>query len=142
MNDEPIKTGSVTQMRDAVVNAGYPADIDALAASMRGMKALSNKSRGIRLIACSALTTAWIACGRLTAHFGYDLSSWDLASGALLIQEAGGCVTGLDGSPYTLETRSMLCSNGKVHDEILNALKEADAIWSAGGTLTRPPRPL
>jgi myo-inositol-1(or 4)-monophosphatase len=137
MNNEPIKTGTVLQVRDAVVNAGYPANPEALAASLRGMQALSKQARGIRLIACSALTTAWIACGRLTAHFGYDLSSWDLASGALLIQEAGGCVTGLDGSPYTLETRSMLCSNGHVHDEILNALKEADAVWSSDRTPTR-----
>ena len=80
------------------------------------------------MIACSALTTAWIAAGRLTAHFGYDLSSWDLVAGALLIQEAGGVVTDLNGSPYQITTRNMLCSNGLVHDPILKVLKEADAI--------------
>eukprot|EP00957_Ditylum_brightwellii_P191368 14570594-Ditylum_brightwellii.AAC.1 len=95
---------------------------------MRGVLALNSKSRGLRVIACSALTTAWIAAGRLTAHFGYDLSSWDLCAGALLIKEAGGLVTDLDGSPYVLETRNMLCSNGRVHDEILDILREADAV--------------
>jgi myo-inositol-1(or 4)-monophosphatase len=74
------------------------------------------------------MTLPWIACGRLTAHFGYDLSSWDLVAGALIIQEAGGMVTDLDGSPYTLKTRNMLCSNGKVHSDILNTLKDADAV--------------
>lgn len=85
------------------------------------------KARGIRVIACTALTTAWIAAGRLTAHYGYDIASWDLAAGALLIQEAGGKITDLDGSPYTLKTRNMLCSNGYVHDQVLDALREAGA---------------
>jgi myo-inositol-1(or 4)-monophosphatase len=62
------------------------------------------------------------------AHFGYDLSSWDLVAGALLIQEAGGCVTDLDGSPYLLETRNMLCSNGLVHTPVLDVLRRADAV--------------
>ena len=49
-------------------------------------------------------------------------------TGALLIQEAGGLVTDLDGTPYKLETRNMLCSNGFVHDEVLGILRDADAV--------------
>jgi len=119
---------AITNMKDAIINAGCPADPNAFEASMRGVLALNSKSRGIRVIACSALTTAWIASGRLTAHFGYDLSSWDLIAGALLIQEAGGCITDLDGSAYDLTTRNMLCSNEKVHYQILDVLTKADAV--------------
>ena len=119
---------AITSVSDAIINAGCPADPNAFETSMRGVLALNGKSRGIRVLACSALTTAWIAAGRLTAHFGYDLSSWDLVAGALLIQEAGGLVTDLDGSPYTLKTRNMLCSNGLVHDQILEVLREANAV--------------
>jgi myo-inositol-1(or 4)-monophosphatase len=125
---EPLRVQSaVTETSDAIVNAGCPADPNAFEVSMRGMLALNSKVRGVRVIACSALTLAWIACGRLTAHFGYDLSSWDLVAGALLIQEAGGKITDIDGSPYRVETRSMLCSNGHVHDDILATLSEANA---------------
>ena len=49
-------------------------------------------------------------------------------TGALLIQEAGGRVTDLDGTPYKLETRNMLCSNSLVHDEVLGILRDADAV--------------
>ena len=116
-------------VKNAIINAGCPADPNAFAVSMRGVMALNSRARGLRMIACSALTTAWIATGRLTAHFGYDLSCWDLAPGALLIQEAGGCVTDLDGSPYQLQTRNMLCSiHPQLHQDILNILQEADAI--------------
>mmetsp|Transcript_19501 Transcript_19501/g.34293 ORF Transcript_19501/g.34293 Transcript_19501/m.34293 type:complete len:413 (+) Transcript_19501:2-1240(+) len=118
---------SITKASDAIVNAGCPADPNAFETSMKGMLALNSQVRGVRVVACSALTLAWIASGRLTAHFGYDLSSWDLVAGALLIQEAGGRITDLDGSAYAIETRNMLCSNGRVHDEILAILEEAGA---------------
>jgi myo-inositol-1(or 4)-monophosphatase len=129
VNGEPLSVAKdITDIKDAIINAGCPADPNAFAASMRGIAALNSEARGLRMIACSALTTAWIAAGRLTAHFGYDLSSWDLVAGALLIQEAGGLVTDLDGSPYRIETRNMLCSNGLVHEPILKVLTEADAV--------------
>ncbi len=129
VNGEPIQVAqAVTDVKDAIINAGCPADPNAFNTSMRGVLALNSKCRGLRVIACSALTTAWISSGRLSAHFGYDLSSWDLVAGALLIQEAGGKVSDLDGTPYKLETRNMLCSNGLVHDEVLNILREADAV--------------
>jgi myo-inositol-1(or 4)-monophosphatase len=121
-------TTTITELKNAIINAGCPADPNAFAASMRGMMALNGACRGLRVIACSAMTLSWIACGRLTAHFGYDLSSWDLVAGALIIQEAGGVVTDIDGSPYILETRNMLCSNGLVHDDTLQILQEADAV--------------
>ena len=102
---------------------------------MRGIGALNSRCRGLRMIACSALTLAWVASNRLGAHFGYDLSSWDLVAGALIIQEAGGNVSDIDGSAYNVQTRNMLVSSpksnigdGNVHQEILDVLKEADAI--------------
>lgn len=132
LNGKPLpnlKDHGVQSIKDAIINAGCPADANAFQTSMRGVIALNGETRGLRMIACSALTTAWIAAGRLTAHFGYDLSSWDLAAGQLLISESGGLVTDLDGSPYKLETRNMLCSiNAKVHNEILQILTDADAV--------------
>jgi myo-inositol-1(or 4)-monophosphatase len=131
VSEESIRVAdNVEQLKDAIINAGCPADPNAFQTSMRGVIALNTKARGIRMLACSALTTAWIAAGRLTAHFGYDLSSWDLMPGALIIQEAGGYVTDLDGSPYQLTTRNMLCSNGQqaIHSKILEVLNEADAV--------------
>ena len=122
-------------LRDTIVNAGCPADPHAFAASLRGVGALNSRCRGLRVVACSALTLAWVASGRLGAHFGYDLSSWDLVAGALLIREAGGRVTDIDGSPYEVRTRNMLVSSpgsntggSRVHDDILGVLRDADAI--------------
>ncbi len=137
-NQKPIGSANsltTASLKDTIVNAGCPADPNAFEASMRGVRALNSKCRGLRVIACSALTLAWVASNRLGAHFGYDLSSWDLVAGALLIQEAGGSVTDINGSPYDVKTRNMLVSSpnsnangGVVHDDILGVLREADAI--------------
>ena len=82
LNGEPLQVAmAIDEAKDAIINAGCPADTNAFQTSMRGVLALNSRCRGLRIIACSALTTAWIAAGRLTAHFGYDLSSWDLVAG-------------------------------------------------------------
>jgi myo-inositol-1(or 4)-monophosphatase len=135
LNDQYLLqvTPRVTTVSEAVINAGCPANVNAYACALRGVQALHGRSRGLRMMACTALVTAWIAAGRLTAHFAYDLNSWDVAAGALLIQEAGGLVTDLYGMPYQLSTRNMLCSNGLVHYEILDILQDASAVSYTAG---------
>ncbi|CAN0500126.1 unnamed protein product, partial [Ectocarpus sp. 12 AP-2014] len=68
---------------------------------------------------------AWVACGRLTCYWEPDLNSWDIAAGALLIQEAGGEMTDILGGPYSLSTRAIIGSNKLVHEEIRHILVEA-----------------
>merc|ERR1719343_1445647 len=77
------------------------------------------------MLGSAALMLAWVACGRLTSYWEYDLSSWDVAAGAILIREAGGKFTNLSHDEWTLVERKICASNGLVHDEILDALNEA-----------------
>ena len=76
------------------------------------------------MLGSAALMLAWVANGRLTGYWEYDLSSWDISAGALLIQEAGGRFTDLEGTDFTLQTRKICATNGKVHDELLGILRE------------------
>jgi myo-inositol-1(or 4)-monophosphatase len=93
-------------LNEAVVNCGYPVGNPvATKTSMRGFGALSSKVRGLRVIACAAQVMAWVAQGKLSAYYSYDLNAWDVAAGALLIAEAGGKVTDLNNVPFTLRTR-------------------------------------
>jgi myo-inositol-1(or 4)-monophosphatase len=93
--------------------------------SIAGVAALMPKVRTLRMLGSAALMLAWVACGRLTCYWEYDLSSWDTAAGALLVIEAGGRYTDLEGTDYTLRTRKICASNGRVHDAVLRALNEA-----------------
>jgi myo-inositol-1(or 4)-monophosphatase len=96
--------------------------------SLKGVQALMPKVRTIRMIGSAAIMLAWIANGRLTAYWEYDLSSWDISAGALIIQEAGGRFTDLAGNDFTLRTRKICASNGKVHDALLGLLNDAGIV--------------
>lgn len=85
--------------------------------------------RSLRLLGSAAIMLAWVACGRLTAYWEPDLNSWDTAAGALLVEEAGGSMTCLKtGKPYDLTVRSVVGSNGKIHQELRDVLVAARAV--------------
>ena len=93
--------------------------------SIKGVAALMPRVRTLRMLGSAALMLAWVANGRLTCYWEYDLSSWDIAAGALLVTEAGGRFTDLQGNDFTLRTRKICASNGRVHAEVLSALNDA-----------------
>jgi fructose-1,6-bisphosphatase/inositol monophosphatase family enzyme len=76
----------------------------------------------------AAIMLSWLACGRVTSYFEADMNVWDLAAGCLLVKEAGGRVTDVWGGAYELQTRNLVASNGKIHDELLSRLLMAE-MW-------------
>jgi myo-inositol-1(or 4)-monophosphatase len=128
LNGKSINVGEQEEIGDAIVAMGSPPAPESLEMSLRGIKVLMPKVRTIRMLGSAALMLAWVANGRLTAYWEYDLSSWDISAGALLIQEAGGQFTDLTGTPFTLRTRKICASNGKIHDALLSSLAEADVV--------------
>jgi myo-inositol-1(or 4)-monophosphatase len=125
LNGMPIRVGPQEILGDAIVAMGSPPGDESMTMSIKGVTALMPKVRTIRMLGSAALMLAWVANGRLTCYWEYDLSSWDIAAGALLIQEAGGRFTNLSGNDFDLQSRKICASNGKVHDHILNVLNDA-----------------
>ncbi|CAJ1952416.1 unnamed protein product [Cylindrotheca closterium] len=128
MNGKVIHVGEESTLGDAVVAMGSPPAEESMNMSLLGVKALMPQVRTIRMLGSAAIMLAWIANGRLTCYWEYDLSSWDISAGALIVQEAGGMFTDLSGEDFTLRTRKMCASNGKVHGNILKVLNEAGVI--------------
>lgn len=85
------------------------------------------QAQGIRRLGSAALDLAYVAAGRLDGFWEVQLNPWDLAAGALLIQEAGGKVTDLEGNPYRISEERVLASNGRIHDEMVRVLKQVYA---------------
>lgn len=83
------------------------------------------------MLGSAAVMLSWLACGRVTAYFETDMNVWDLAAGCLLVSEAGGRVTDVWGKEYGLTTRSLVSSNGRIHDELLGVLTAAE-MWMPG----------
>ena len=137
-----LSVDSAASAAEAVVYTGYAATDEAVGPFLRGIGGLSRNVRAVRMLGSAAIMFAWVAAGRGSAYVEVDLSPWDICAGALLVREAGGTVTGLDGSPYELiRTRAVAASNGKVHGAVLDLMAGADAVgldraavedWTAG----------
>jgi myo-inositol-1(or 4)-monophosphatase len=128
LNGDQIAVGTQETLGDAIVAMGSPPATESMAMSLKGVAALMPQVRTIRMLGSAALMLAWVANGRLTCYWEYDLSSWDISAGALIIQEAGGKFTDLDGNDFTLRTRKICASNGKIHEQMLRVLREEAGI--------------
>jgi myo-inositol-1(or 4)-monophosphatase len=84
---------------------------------------LEYESHSIRKTGSAALSLAYVAAGRIESYVASGLYSWDMAGGALLVEEAGGTITNFEGEPYTMETREWLVTNGVIHDKMVELLK-------------------
>ncbi|CAM9955440.1 unnamed protein product, partial [Hapterophycus canaliculatus] len=127
LNGMKIQVGDQATIGEATVACGSPPGVLALGPCVRGMAALAPHVRTTRMLGSAAIMLAWVACGRLTCYWEPDLNSWDIAAGALLIQEAGGEMTDILGSPYSLSTRAIIGSNKLVHEHIREVLVGAEA---------------
>ena len=92
---------------------------------LRGMAAVGARARTLRMLGSAAIMLAWVSCGRLSAYFEADLNAWDTAAGVLLVREAGGVVTALDGAPHGIATRPIIASNRATHAELQATIAEA-----------------
>ena len=128
LNGEPIRVGAQETLGDAIIAMGSPPAEESMAVSLKGVAVLMPKVRTIRMLGSAALMLAWVANGRLTCYWEYDLSSWDIAAGALIIQEAGGRFTDLAGTDFCLRNRKICATNGKIHDEVLRVLRDEAGI--------------
>lgn len=79
-------------------------------------------SQGVRRLGSAATDLAYTACGRFEGYYETGLKPWDTAAGWLLVEEAGGRVSGLDGGDYRLGEYMIVASNGRVHDDLLALL--------------------
>ena len=76
----------------------------------------------VRRTGSAAIDLSWVACGRLDGFWEFGLKPWDMAAGALLVQEAGGRVSEMTGGPLSVSgSEQILADNGLLHDEILSA---------------------
>ena len=92
---------------------------------LKELHQISQRVAGVRRFGAAALDLAYVAAGRLDGFWERDLSPWDVAAGHLLITEAGGKVTTIEGEEDVLETGSICAANLDLHPLLLEKLKAA-----------------
>ncbi|HZG55192.1 inositol monophosphatase family protein, partial [Paenibacillus sp.] len=112
------------RLEDSLVATGFPTDRErVLPLALKQIEAVAPKVRNIRSAGSAALHLAYVAAGRLSGFWEPNLNAWDIAAGMLLVNEAGGRVTDMNGEPYGLHVRDVAATNGRIHDALLTAIR-------------------
>jgi myo-inositol-1(or 4)-monophosphatase len=124
LNGAPIQVSKTHFMNDALVATGFPSRKRHQNVNIHFYYQIAMVTHGVRRGGSAALDLAYTACGRLEAFWEFGLNPWDMAAGTLLVEEAGGKTSGMQGEPFDLHGRYVLADNGLVHDEMLAVFGE------------------
>jgi myo-inositol-1(or 4)-monophosphatase len=119
LNGRPIHVSKIARLADCLLGTGFPSHKRHKNPNIHFYQQLTLRSHGVRRAGSAALDLANVACGRYDGFWEFNLNPWDTAAGVLLVQEAGGTVTRFDGSPFRLDSREVLASNGLIHEELI-----------------------
>ncbi len=126
LNGRRIRVSTRTGLREAVLGTGIPfrePTIAQLPAYLRTLEHFATRSAGIRRAGAAALDLAYVAAGRLDGFWEIGLQPWDMAAGALLIQEAGGLVSDFDGNNDWLNSGQIVAANPKCLKAMLQVIR-------------------
>jgi myo-inositol-1(or 4)-monophosphatase len=124
LNEHRIRVGARRELKDALVACGLPHPSRGdLALNGREIAAMQGKTGGLREFGAAALDLAFVAAGRIDAYWERDLAPWDLAAGIVLVREAGGYVSDLDGGESMLTKGHVAAGNEFTQREALRVLK-------------------
>lgn len=129
LNGRPLKPSRFERLKNAMVIASFPPGVTADSLPIRRFLNVLPHAQTVHRSGSAALNMAYVAAGRLEGFWSTSLKPWDIAAGIVLISEAGGCVTRVDGTPVNIEIPDLLCTNGTgIHQE-LRVLLSGD--WTA-----------
>jgi myo-inositol-1(or 4)-monophosphatase len=119
-----ISVSPTTNPSQALVVTGFPYDrSDKIEYLLGGVRSVLQNCRGIRRTGSAAVDLCWLAHGKFDVHYEMNLSPWDTCAGELIVREAGGLVTTFAGRDHQLTDKSLLATNGHLHDAMLKILE-------------------
>ena len=124
LNGRPIHVSKTAQMKECLVATGFPSHKRHKNPNIFFYHEITLKTHGVRRAGSAALDLCNVACGRFDGFWEFNLNPWDTAAGALIVEEAGGKISRFDGSPFELNSRETLASNGLVHDALVREFED------------------
>jgi myo-inositol-1(or 4)-monophosphatase len=127
LNDQRLRVAARKRLSEAVIACGLPhLGRGDLAQFRKEFAAVQEKVAGLRRFGAAALDLAWVAAGRLDAYWERNLSAWDMAAGLILVREAGGFASDLDGGEDLFDKREILAGNETMQRELLALIRQAN----------------
>ena len=127
LNGRRIHVSSQPELRRSLLVTGFPADVAQSKRNVDYFVTMIEHCQAIRRLGSAALNLAYVACGRLDGYWETSLFPWDKAAGALIVSEAGGRVTRLEGTTHDLYRPELLATNGHIHDAMRQVLADTNA---------------
>jgi myo-inositol-1(or 4)-monophosphatase len=123
LNGVRLHVSSTDQLIDSLLVTGFPYDVHKQSADLVALfGAFLGQARAVRRLGSAALDLCYVAAGRFDGFWEQHLKPWDVAAGALIVTEAGGRITGMDGSAFDPVAAHLIASNGLVHDALLDVI--------------------
>jgi myo-inositol-1(or 4)-monophosphatase len=123
LNNNPIRVSHVRTLDMSLLATGFPYDRrERRRFYLCFWEAFMLRTHGVRRTGSAALDLAWVACGRVDAFWEFGLKPWDVAAGSLLIEEAGGRVSNMDGTKLDISAAQIIASNGRLHQQMVDTL--------------------
>jgi myo-inositol-1(or 4)-monophosphatase len=127
-NGKAIKVSSVNSLSESLIATGFPySAFSQIDVYLDVLKELMRKCHGVRRLGSAAIDLCYVACGRVDGFFEYDLKPYDVAAGALIVQEAGGVVTDFSRGKNYLFGKEILATNEFIHEEFDGLLQ---VVWN------------
>lgn len=122
LNNEKIKVSPTEKIEESMI--GYAGRSKTKKMFFETVSRVGLSTKTPKILGSTALHICYVASGVLDASIIASASSWDFAAGGLIVEEAGGRVTELNGKPWSPESKNILATNGKIHNALLEILKE------------------
>jgi myo-inositol-1(or 4)-monophosphatase len=119
LNGKKITVSRTDDLAESLLATGFPSRSRHLNPNIHFYHEITLRSHGVRRAGSAALDLAYTACGRMDGYWEFNLNPWDTSAGALLVLEAGGSMTTFEGSPFKLDSREVLATNGHIDREVI-----------------------
>ena len=127
LNGKKIHVSKTQKLVDSLLVTGFPYERNSLDdKTLRSIASLRGKCQDLRRFGSAALDFCSVAQGVLDGFFEYSLKPWDVAAGILIVREAGGKVTDINGLPAQIDSGHFLASNGLLHNGIMKSLERVE----------------
>jgi len=127
LNGQKIEVSNTSKLAQSLVATGFPSHKRHKNPNIYFYHQLTLRTHGVRRAGSAALDLASVACGRFDGFWEFNLNAWDTAAGILILEEAGGNVTGFQGQALEITDRDVVASNGVIHSELLHEFDEVFA---------------
>lgn len=122
LNKRRIHVSKTVRLSDALLATGFAYGLKKMKDNLDNFRNLLMRARALRRPGSAALDFCYVACGRIDGFWELYLHPWDCAAGAVIVKEAGGMVTKLDGSGYSHYDKEVLATNGLIHKKMIREL--------------------